>query len=95
MLEDLSSGERGGDDIAKRNHLPAPGVARAVRELRAEELVGGPEGQLHLTEQGKEAFARLLDLEKAGGAGEADTGSEAHIGLRPKDSRTRTENRGT
>jgi DNA-binding IscR family transcriptional regulator len=41
VIEDLSGGELSSDRIAKRNHMPAPAIERAIRELRAEEIIGG------------------------------------------------------
>ena len=36
VIEDLSNGEMSADRIAKRNHLPASAVDRAIRDLKAE-----------------------------------------------------------
>lgn len=95
VLEDLSNGEQGADRIAKRNHLPSIGVDRAVRELRAEELVGGPEEDLYLTEQGKALLTELRGMERGGTTGAVGGGTRAHQELGPKESRKRTENQGT
>ncbi|KQM11053.1 hypothetical protein AOA80_10775 [Methanomassiliicoccales archaeon RumEn M1] len=94
VLEDLSNGERGSDAIAKRNRLPAKGVERAVQELRAEELIGGPEDELYITEQGRQVLSDLLEMERGGGQGEAGTGPRKFREQTGDESRKRTENQG-
>jgi predicted transcriptional regulator len=96
VIEDLSGGEQSIERITKKNHLPAPAVDRAVRELMAEDIVGGPGSSLYLTDKGKEMLARIKGMEHISGGG-ADPKARSRIPdrLGPEDSRKRKENQGT
>ncbi len=96
VIEDLSNGEEGADRIAKKNHLPAMAVDRAVRELLAEGIVGGPSSSLYLTDKGKEMLAEIKGMERIPGGG-VDSKARSRIPdrLGPEDSRRRKENQGT
>lgn len=95
VLEDLSNSEESVDRIAKKNHLPAPAVERAVRELEAEGIIGGPSSSLHLTDKGKEMLAEIRGMDRIPGGG-ADPKARSRIPDRmgPEDSRKRKENQG-
>jgi hypothetical protein len=95
VLEDLSNGELGSDDIAKRNRFPYASVERAIQELRAEELIGGPEGELYIISRGRQVLSDLLEMERGGGEGAGGaTGPRKFREMTGDDSRKRTENRG-
>jgi predicted transcriptional regulator len=96
VLEELSSGEMSSDRIAKRNHLPAPGVERAIRELRAEEVIGGTEAELYLTDTGKEMLKQIEDMDQTDpGIPDSKARSREPSKLSGEDSRKRRENQGT
>ena len=94
VLEDLSNGEASAERVAKRNHLPAPAVDRAVRELRAEEIIGGPESQLYLTDQGKELLRQVRGLDQASSPPAAAARSRPPDQMTGEDNRKRRENQG-
>ncbi len=95
VIEDLSNSEESMERIAKKNHLPAPGVERAVRELLAEGIIGGPDSSLYLTDKGKEMLAEIKGMERIPG-GSVDPKARSRIPDRmgPEDSRKRKENQG-
>ena len=95
VIEDLSNSEESVERIAKKNHLPAPAVERAVRELLAEGIIGGPSSQLYLTDKGKEMLAEIKGMERIPGGG-VDPKARSRIPdkMGPEDSRKRKENQG-
>jgi predicted methyltransferase len=95
VLEELSGGETSTDRIAKRNHLPAPAIDRASRELRAEEIIGGTDSQLYLTEAGKEMLKQIRGMDQASASGrDAKARSRPPEQLKGEDNRRRRENQG-
>jgi predicted methyltransferase len=95
VIEDLSNGELSSDRIAKRNHMPAPAIERAIRELRAEEVVGGTDSELYLTETGKDLLKQIRGLDQAASGGvDAKARSRGPSKMSGEDSRKRKENQG-
>jgi predicted transcriptional regulator len=96
VIEDISNGDTSSDDIAKRNHLPAGGIDRAVSHLLAEGIIGGPTSSLHLTEKGKDMLKEMRELEHVPSGG-IDPEARSRIPDRfgPEDNRHRRENQGT
>ena len=96
VIMDLSNGEVGADNIAKKNHLPAVGIDKAVNHLMAEGVIGGPRTKLHLTDKGKEMLKEMRGLEHIpSGVADARARSRAPDRLGPEDNRRRKENQGT
>lgn len=95
VMEELSGGEASAERIAKRNHMPTLAIDRAIRELRAEEIIGGTEAQLYLTEVGKEMLREVRSMDQASAVdNDGKARSRPPSQLKGEDNRRRKENQG-
>ncbi len=96
VLEELSHGEIGLDDISKRSRLPPSSIDRAVRAMMADDIIGGPDDMLYLTQKGKDILHEMQVMEREGAEkGAAVSERPAAERLTGQESRKRTEDRGT
>ncbi len=96
VMEDVSNGDSSAMDIAKRSHLPSPGVDRAIDLLRADGLVDGEVTDIHLTEKGRDLLKEIRKVEHTpSGMADARARSRAPDRFSSEDNRRRKEDQGT
>jgi DNA-binding HxlR family transcriptional regulator len=94
VIENLSHGEKSADQLTKQSHLPSSMMDKALRELEAEGMVGGPVTELHLTEKGHEALREFNKSERSVGS-EVGSPSSSPQRLTGEANRKRKEDQGT
>lgn len=96
VFEELSRNDISLEDLIERSHLPARSVESAVRAMASDDMIGGPDNMLFLTEQGKRMVGQLRSIEKEGsGLGTIGSARPSANKMTGKESRQRSEDRGT